>query len=56
MKEKLAQVFNILQQLEVAPTAGNVGKLNACYNLLREVHKELSNEPEITIKEVEEQE
>jgi len=41
MKDKLARVYDIIQNLQLQPTRGNVGIIAECLALLEEVYKEL---------------
>ena len=41
MKEKIEEIFNVLQSLDMKPTPHNVSILNGVYSFLREIYKEL---------------
>ena len=44
MKEKLTDIFNALQELELKPTPNNVSILDGVYAVLREVYKEMGED------------
>ena len=41
MKEKLSEVFDALQELDMKPTPHNVSIMKGVYSSLREIYKEL---------------
>lgn len=41
MKNKIEEVFNALQELEIKPTPHNVSILDGAYSFLRQIYKEL---------------
>lgn len=41
MKDKIKEVFEVLQELDMKPTPNNVSIMDGVYAFLREVYKEL---------------
>ena len=41
MKEEISAIYDILQSLDIKPTPNNVQILDATYNSLRKIYKEL---------------
>lgn len=41
MKNKIEEVFNVLQELEIKPTPHNVSIINGVFSCLREIYHKL---------------
>ena len=41
MKDEITAIYDVLQSLEIKPTPNNVRILDATYNSLRKIYKEL---------------